>query len=140
MKIDTDLRAAIRAACNSSRRNANDRAHARQLEITALKNFFKTRPMVRARIDATHNRIVELESQVKALRAESEVKGVGRCFYDGDFPYSVSDHKQFAQAGGKLAEPDAHGRMSFDQIMAQLAAATPKEGAKIIAAMGIKWT
>lgn len=139
MKIDTDLRSAIRSA--EKAQPIENREMRSKREQDAISALFKLKPItarivkdlsVKARkaYDA-YNKAREKLCKEYGLQ-ESNNSTTGFCFSNcGD------GQKQFAKIGGKMTAK--YTRWKFDDVMNQLSAATPAEGKKIIKALGINW-
>lgn len=139
MKIDQNLRAAIRSYCSSSNRGISH-ASAAESENQAIKALITASPRLRSwqkradrarpRIDALRSRAQELEDTLDEF-----VNPFGlRVTYNNRLV--IDDYETFAKAGGKL---EIKTSRSADAVIAQLAAATPEAGAKILSDLGIKW-
>ena len=139
MKIDQNLRAAIRSYCSSSNRGISH-ASAAESENQAVKALITASPRLqswqkkagkaRHRIDALRSRAQEMEDTLDEF-----VNPFGlRVTYNNKLV--IDDYETFAKSGGKL---EIKTSRSADAVIAQLAAATPEAGAKILSDLGIKW-
>lgn len=143
MKIDTDLRLAIKSAEKlQPQDNWTERNKREQASIASL---FGAKPHI-------HAKAKKLAASIKRHRdaeekAEKELcQSYGLRARDGQSDYVTgftiggceNSSKAFEKAGGKIITKNAPWK--FNAVMAQLAAATPKEGAKIIKSLGINWT
>lgn len=129
MKIDTDLRLAIRSAEKAqSQDNWETKSAHRKESIAALLRLPK--------------HAAKYKIACKQLQTSAKIRGLAAKFFDDLGINTALDHihndDRFAAAGGKML-PKKNVRWSFDIIMAQLVQAEPKEGAKILAKLGIKW-
>lgn len=139
MKIDQNLRAAIRSYCAISHREISSasQADAEKLAIGTLvsgtpnlRAWKKKFPKEDAAIKALRERAQKLEASL-----EEAIKPYGlTILWNGTL--AINDHEAFAKAGGKL---EVKTSRSADAVIAQLAAATPEAGAKILSDLGIKW-
>lgn len=139
MKIDRNLRAAIRSYCAISNREVS-RASAADAEKRAIDTLVSGTPS----LQAWKKKFPKEDAAIKALREraqkleaslEEAIKPYGlTILWNGTL--AINDHEAFAKAGGKL-EVKTH--RSADAVIAQLAAATPEAGAKILSDLGIKW-
>lgn len=144
MKIDSDLRAAIRCAYNESGKKFNqERAKLQQERVVAVGKFIKL-PRVksaklrcadlRKRADKAYKQHQLLSGKAWAL---SNLYGVNSTFS------SVIDDANFRKAGGILPGQTAgsSGLLtgSFDSTMVRLTEASPQQGAQILKELGIKW-
>jgi hypothetical protein len=132
MKIDTDLRAAIRSAYLQRKRTADDWAVRRAAEKAAIAALLKSKPalarrVAKARADANR-------ANIAAAKASQIISAIG-ISHDGE---RIHDTELFVKAGGAFKFSEAP-RWTFDQVMAQLASATPREGAAILTKLGINW-
>lgn len=139
MKIDQNLRAAIRSYCSVSNRGishtsvAESEKRAIEALVSAsprLQSWQKKADKARPRIDALRSRAQEMEDTLDEI-----VKPFGlRVTYNNAL--AIDDYEAFAKTGGKL---EVKTSRSADAVIAQLAAATPEAGAKILSDLGIKW-
>lgn len=139
MKIDQNLRAAIRSLCSSNNRQLtyqqNEEATKKAIEKfmaskPTLVRWQKKAPQFLSRISALRDKAQELED---SLDSELHAFGLMRGYRNS---FAIRDEDTFAKAGGKVA---VKTRKSADQIIAQLAVSTEAEGKKILADLGIKW-
>lgn len=130
MKIDSDLRAAIRCAEKSQPDNHTIRAKARE---EALANFFKQHPAKSRRIASAASMRKEAKAlNEKACDIEAEM---GLRGWNG--AVEIANDDKFVKSGGKLK---ANGRAwKFDEVMSELAAAEPKQLKPILKKYGINW-
>ena len=139
MKIDQNLRAAIRSFCASSNRNINRGAEI-EAERRAVDDFVAQTPALQKwvkRADKLHKRIDAMRKKAGELEEKTDgfVKPFGlRVTYQDKLV--IDDYEAFSKAGGKI---EIKTSRSADAVISQLAAATPEEGAKILADLGIKW-
>lgn len=138
MKIDTDLRLAIKAA---ERAQPHDYDGRDKREQEAIARFLKDHPAKARRVRALAKKAKRCYAEYQKANAlihdgfglqTSENRGSGFCISG----YGPSQER-FAKAGGKL--PLKTTRWKADNVIAQIAAATPKEGAKLIKNLGINW-
>ncbi len=130
MKIDTDLRLAIRSAYNAQHKDS-----------TRIPDWRVNRDAAEAFLKSPHGRAIKqktdrLDVQIEKLRIAKDAlfKSVGLSF-DGSH---VNDKAIFKKAGGSIP-PDGPALWKFDVVMAQIAAATPEAGQAIIKRLGINW-
>ena len=136
MKVDQNLRAAIRSTCSLTRRcntpqELADQRSSLDAFIAANKRLWdsRTRKLTKALAKA---RVAD--KAVDEAREPFEAAGIG----SWDLPRLTIQHKDvFVKAGGKLKTGVI--RMNPDAVIAQLAAATPEAGAKILSDLGIRW-
>jgi isoaspartyl peptidase/L-asparaginase-like protein (Ntn-hydrolase superfamily) len=135
MKIDHDLRQAIKAA-----HDVQEHRDGHLLRTEAADKFLKSHPA------AAKNLARLRKKRDEAARAHSEaakpfnefMKSLGLDDRQEGYMvgYSDDDKDRFVAAGGKF---DVTPRWSYNSVMAKLAAADPKDGAKILADHGINW-
>jgi len=129
MKIDNDLARAIRAA---EKAQPNNYEIERVANAAAISDLLKRRPSVFAKLkqaDAIALQREELSNQERAIR---ESVGIN-CDRD-----RIYNETAFVKAGGKLP-PESIKRWKYDRVMAELAAASPKDGQKLLKKYGINW-
>lgn len=130
MKIDTDLRLAIRSAYNAQHKDST-RVPEWRVNRDAAEAFLKS-----PRGRSIKRKADRLEIQITKLRltqvALFKSAGLGSC---GD---RVDDKAAFKKAGGSIP-PDGPGLWKFDVVMAEIAAATTEAGQAIIKRLGINW-
>lgn len=130
MKIDADLRAAIRSAEKMQPQDDwESRSRAAKETITAL---LKSRRYARA-----YQRALLQKKQGAALldQANEFFRSLGL----SSGADRIEDDQKFVKAGGALPPPPLR-RWKFDTVMAELAAAPDeKAGAKILQRYGINW-
>ena len=139
MKIDQNLRAAIRSYCAISKRGISSASKA-DAEKRAIGTLVSGTPNLRA----WKKRFPKEDAAIKALREraqkleaslEEAIKPYGlTILWNGTL--AINDYEAFAKAGGKL---EVKTSSSADAVIAQLAAATPEAGAKILSDLGIRW-
>lgn len=137
MKIDSNLRAAIRSAANAQPQD-DWRAKEKE-EKESIAAFF-------AKYPARHKEAIRLIETEKKARATAEKASSDLCekfgltHYGGETKFANCGRgsETFKKAGGKL--PTQGVRWKFDAVMAELAAADEKQGAAILARIGIKWS
>lgn len=139
MKIDTDLRAAIRSAALAQKSlRLNSGNSQRDAEEKAIASLLKRCPAKRAALQSSERVIAECKKRIEEAQAVQSRMGLSHAYYSTGSKYRIEDNKRFVAAGGRY-EYKEPTRWTFDQVMAELSAAAPKEGAKIIARIGIKW-
>ena len=136
MKIDDNLRAAIRATCKMSQR-PNREITAASCKEAVVKFLAKNQKTWNRRITALMKANAACEkANSKAARLREEFEQVGLSPWH--LPaIEIKHHELFVKAGGEL--PVAAVAKDADTIIAKLAAATPEEGAAIIKELGINW-
>lgn len=130
MKIDQDLRIAIRSVVNARKNNSTweEQAKQRRKSIADLLSRKK------------HNQKAKIAKQ--RLKKAEQLKDAAESFYNSLGLYShndssIRDDEKFITAGGLM--PDEPKKQSFDEIMASIARADNKQGIKILNALGIIW-
>ena len=128
MKIDTDLRNAIRSAHKAQPdEDWQTQAKAERQAVEALA----AKPKYAAAIKAARAKLK------KAEKINEEASAIFKTLGISDQLHRIHNDEAFAKAGGR--RPLSKDRWNFDEVMASLAKATPKEGAAILAKLGIKW-
>ena len=131
MKIDTDLRLAIRSAEKAQPYYNDSWSEQRERETAAIADLFKRKPaLAKTAQRATaaierHQKRVQVEvAKIRAIGLDTGLRTVG-------------NEDAFRKVGGRL--PDRKKRWKFDAVMAELAAADEKEAPRILKKYGIKW-
>ena len=135
MKIDDNLRAAIRSTCKMSQR-PDRQSRGDQYREAVAKFIAKTPKLWERRINALK------KASAAAQKARDREHQLAEVFeMAGLNPWNPEIQLQhaevFVKAGGEL--PVAAVAKDADAIIAKLAAATPAEGAVIIKELGINW-
>lgn len=130
MKIDQDLRAAIRSADKAQPDNHDVRSNIQQ---AAVEELFKRKPSTKQAWERA-KRLRQTASDFGS-RANAIESALGISFYCSKF--NVRDEEAFAKAGGNMKP--AGKRWKFDAVMAELAAAEPKQLTAILKKYGINW-
>lgn len=144
MKIDTDLRAAIRSAYTQLRKDDSTRKLNKQIEQESIKELLGRKPAIAALFLSAERKIEVLQRKIQDLRFAMDATGLKRRSYWDDnvkpnTGFIIEDAKKFAKSGGRYA-PKHVESWNYDTIMAQLAAASEKEGAAILKRIGINWS
>lgn len=136
MKIDENLRAAIRATCKMSQRpdrQSTASSYKKAVDAFIAKNQKSWNRRVSALMKA-NAACKKADDKAALLREEFERVGLS----PWHLPEIRLQHTEmFVKAGGEL--PVAAVAKDADTIIAKLAAATPEEGAVIIKELGINW-
>ena len=141
MKIDQNLRVAIRSLCSTAarrsaltwqqQRDRDDKAVRTLLEATPQgRKWLETLPKKQEKIEALRGQANTLE---EAIYQPIKILGA-RMSHDSHL--CINDHEAFAKAGGKI---EVKTSRSAEQIIAQLATATEAEGKQILKDLGIVW-
>jgi hypothetical protein len=139
MIINNDLRMAIKAKCEQQ--PTDNHAASQKSAEESIQSFLKSQKGQRAK--------ALIRREVRASKSMSEaVKALAKEFglrlersHDSNsvrFSYGDDSTDRFKKAGGKLAKP-LPPRWQFSQVMAEVAAATPADGVKILRKYGINW-
>jgi hypothetical protein len=137
MKIDTDLRLAIKSA---EKAQPQDDWRVREAATkAAIADLFERKPTIAVAAKKLVARAKKAEA-VEAAAREELCKKYGLRTDGNYFTFSNcgDGQKQFEKVGGKVQQ--RHVRWTFDAVMLELAKATPQEGAAIIKRLGINWT
>lgn len=133
MKIDSDLRIAIRAAEKAQPHENWDLKQARNKAAVAA--LIAAKPAVAAGLKSAQRRL----TQIKKLNAKvQEFLNLAGLRLYGDEPVTIGDEAAFVKAGGKLPGQGSK-RWKFDAVMAELANANEKQGEAILKRIGINW-
>lgn len=144
MKIDTDLRAAIRSAYIIHKHSNKDYAARNKAEQQAIADLFKAKPVVRYSITKARAEINKLKEKIEAINRQIGETGLVESFYrttsgvDEHTGYNISDQKKFAKVGGKFRFKEPK-KWTFDAVIAQLASADETTGKKLLREIGIRW-
>jgi len=139
MKIDHDLRQVIKAAHKHQRHLTH--AEKAAAEARAIAKFLKARPITKREVTRLLKRKVKLANELAPIRKRIDAilhpLGLDD-HYDGETLRLYSGYHTFTEAGGDLTEI-THHEWEVDAVMAELAAADPKDARKILAKYGIRW-
>jgi|LakMenEpi03Aug12_release.lakeMendotaPanAssembly.Ray.scaffolds.fasta_scaffold191833_3 hypothetical protein len=137
MKIDQDLRAAIRSA--EKAQPSTDYSVREKVNQECIDAFLKRFP---AKAKAVNKLIADELKAIAAVAAARKLlcEKFGLRHYDGKIQFANCGEGKgaFVKAGGKLPSAKAE-RWKFDVVMAELAAADAKDCRKILSKYGIKW-
>ena len=98
----------------------------------AVNEFLKRKPAVQKK--RAHARALAARAKALYDRANALLEPYGIDREDG----GIRSEEKFVKAGGKLPAPP-HKRWSADTVIAELAAASPKEAKVILARYNIRW-
>lgn len=129
MKIDQDLRQAIKSAERVQTKNLNW-VEKRNAEKRAVADLFARKPALAKKINKAIAAVKKAEAARKV--ASEVIHAAGLSCSD----LQITDKELFRKAGGQLAGGQA---WTSDQAIAELAAASPKDAPAILAKYGIKW-
>lgn len=129
MKIDQDLRVAIRAAANNQPRR--DYSKERDFEkaeilrvVTSIPEWARAHKKHQARLKRAQKECAEAEKFYAHLGVVASLTG-------------IRDYQKFKLAGGKV--PPEHSTWKAEVVIAELTAATPKRGKELLKKYGINW-
>lgn len=129
MKIDTDLRLAVRSVVTAARESESWQERNKR-EQKAIAELLKKRSIA-----------AKLQNAQRQFKRGEEIKRrAGKIFDRYGLSCSLSsiqNEERFIAAGGSLTKLIKFPRVEV--VLAQLASASPAEGAKIIKSLGIKW-
>lgn len=134
MRVDQDLRIAIKAAAGCSK-NQNTAKNTFDLIAAWLKKFPKKAAKARALVKA----IQAADAAEKKAREQLD-KQFGLCpsYWRGNGEFCMTDEAAFVKAGGQPATKLP--KFDENQVITEYAAAkTPAEAAKVLAKYGIVW-
>jgi hypothetical protein len=134
MRVEQDLRIAIKAAANASKNQ--DRA---KNERILIDEWIKKYPAKAAKARALVKQILAADAAERKAREQLEKQfGLMRSSWIGDGEFRLSDEAMFAKAGGDtgIKRP----RFTEDQVISEYAGAPTKEAAeKVLQRYGIVW-
>ncbi len=138
MKIETDLRLAIKSA--EKAQPAESWEERNKAERKAIEDLIK-KPRVSLAVKRLVRTIQKSSKKLDECRSLL-CKGFGLRIRDtstGELEFANCDGNRtaFVKAGGKV--PVKNVRWRYDNVMAQLAAASDKEGRAILKKLGINW-
>ncbi len=129
---------AVRSAYNVQKQRISHR-HAERMEAErkAIEAFIKSKPKAAKALRDAKARIRRASEETQAASQIIQSYGL-ESGWNGE-AYRLSDCEKFTKAGGHLLVTESK-QWSFDQVMAELAAASEKEAVKILAKFGINWS
>lgn len=108
----------------------------RKAQVEAVEKFLRANPKARANIKRAEAAIARCDAQRTEAREVIAGYGLGRDYGHGQ--YGIENSDKFTKAGGRFDFKDVQ-KWSFDQVMAELAAAKEKDAAAILKRFGIIW-
>ncbi len=139
MKIDSDLRLAIRSA-EKAQPQRNDWEAKRKAEAQAILAFFKRFPAKARKAIKLAEDALKAEAMERELRSKlCEQFGLKHNEQQFQFSNCGRNKDAFVKAGGHLPEQTAGQRWTFDAVMAELVAADPKQLKVILKKYNIRW-
>lgn len=140
MKIDNDLRQAIKAA--HKRQLPLSSSQKQAIEHKAIQKFLDDHPILKREVTILLKRKAKLVAELNPLRDKID-KWLHAHGLDDDYEGTrifLNRHRcqVFTDAGGDLSAID-HNKWEVDEVIAELAAADPKDQAKILRKYGIRW-
>lgn len=129
MKIEADLRIAIRAAVNE-RNNTINRNHWWERQAASVKALAEN-PRHKAKLMKARRVLDNANAASRKAHAVFEALGIDSGLRQ------VTNEEAFKKAGGVILEKEKPLRL--DHVMTSLAAADKKGAAKIIKDLGIRW-
>lgn len=138
MKIDTDLRLAIKSAC-AAQPQKNDYQAREEAQQQSIQDFLKKFPKKAQRLQGLRKTAEDADQTAKEARAEMCQK-FGLREYSAGWTYSScgGSKENFVKAGGVLPTKFPEN-WKYDAVMAQLASMTEKEGMALLKKLGINW-
>ena len=134
MKVEQDLRIAIKAAANASK-NQDKAKTDRQL----IEEWVKKYPAKAAKARGLLKKIEDADAAEKRAREQlGKQFGLGQSHWRGSGDFVLCDESKFAAVGGKIATKVP--KFSEDAVIAEYAAAkTQQEADKVLAKYSIVW-
>lgn len=134
MKIEQDLRIAIKAAAAASKNQDRSKSHR-----VLIEEWIKKYPAKAAKARALVKAILAADAAEQRAREQLEKQfGLHRSSWVGNGEFTMADEQAFQKAGGQIGVK----RIPFDESVAiseYAAAKTPAEAAKVLAKYGIIW-
>jgi hypothetical protein len=134
MKVDSDLRAAIRAAVKFQ--GVMTWFDKLKVQQDAIAELLKRNPAIKKRYIAAEKKLAKLRA-AKEL-AENQLYQFGFTLEARGNPGKVRDSEAFAKVGGKLPE-NYDQRFTEAQVIAELASAPESKRAAILKKYGMVW-
>lgn len=132
MNINADFRIALRAVVEKHNNRCNHTAR-EESNAAALAELLATNSATAKVIKRTHTRHIRAERIVEETRRKLEGYGLA-CWNE---TLCVRDADDFKKAGGKIRA--TLQRWSFDEVLAEFAAASEPERKKLCRKYGIRW-
>jgi hypothetical protein len=134
MKIDSDLRAAIKAAEKFQPRDSHEKRTERRSK--ALKAFYAKSPKA-----GGIRRAAKLFAQASELNAEAYalIKDTGLYHYNSGRSLEINDEDAFEKFSGIPIERPP-GEWKAERVISELLATDPKDAAKMFKKYGINWS
>lgn len=131
MKIDSDLRCAIKSSERAqpstnweTRQNANRKA---------IADLIERKPSIKKALSKA--KVLDSKSDLYRAMSRKLVEPFGICINDNS---RIDDESNFVKSGGKLPLPPKR-HWKADEVIAELAAASPKHMKSILAKYSIRW-
>lgn len=131
MKVDADLRCAIKSADRAQPQTENWEARARENK-NRIDDLLKRKPSIASALRAAQCILKQVERLRE--RANELLFPTGICS-DG---VNIRDEDKFIAAGGKAPTP-RHRRWKADAVIAELLAAAPRKRKAILKRYNIHW-
>lgn len=128
MKIDTDLRQAVRSACNAQPRT--DWREDEKRRAAAIQELIN-KPKHKHRLARTLSVIKKSKNELESAHETLSSIGISSNLT------SFTDDELFVKAGGVI--PKGIKPWGFDDVMKELAAAAPTQRKAILKKYGINW-
>lgn len=134
MKVEQDLRIAIKAAANASKNQDKSKTD-RELIAEWVNKY----PAKAAKARALLKKIEQADAAEKNARLQLEKQfGLGQSHWRGNGDFVLCDEDKFTKVGGKIATKVP--KFSEDAVIAEYAAAkTKQEAEKVLAKYSIVW-
>lgn len=135
MKIDTDLRLAIKAAEKAQKQNSRSTWNDRQeQERKNIARFVRDNAAKGRLAGSLAKRYKDVSETLNAIHTDLGAMGLA---VNSNGLY-LNDRERFIKAGGTGPIEEAKPWVA-EYVMAEIAKATPKEAAKILIRIGINW-
>lgn len=134
MRVEQDLRIAIKAAANASKNQDRSKS-----ERVLIEEWLKKYPAKAAKARALVKAILSADAAERKAREQLEKQfGLNRSSWQGNGEFTMGDEHAFQKAGGEIGVK----RPRFDEnaVIAEYAATkTKQEAKKVLAKYGIVW-
>ena len=135
MKIEQDLRIAIKAAADQSKRNSNSWEKSKNRE-EAIAKFLKSFPQKAMRLKKLQTDYAN-GKKLQELCEQKAQKELGLSLYDYRGRIEIHSEAAFTKAGGKIPKTD---EFTAEQVITEYAGAKTKtEAATVLKKFGIVW-
>lgn len=139
MKVEADLRVAIKAVASEKKRSRWDWEGKKAANTKAINAFMRGPhgdEVRKAKAKKDKAKKMEQAANTMAQEAYAVLRKLGLSYSQGKL--DISDEDAFSENGGKY-DPKYHGAWTADQVIAELVASPEKDKAAILKKYGIIW-